>query len=952
MQSTFLAETAKCLYDRYGRDISSLTIVLPSVRARLFFTEELSHLTDKPLWSPQYMSMDDIMREASSFSVGEKVRMITDLYKVYSEYHDEPFDKFYFWGEMLLGDFDLIDKYMIDADMLFRNIYDLKVLEADLSYLTPEMRRIISTFWSHFKDEESLSEEKRKFLSIWKTLAAVYHGLRKRLADAGEVYSGMMYRSAAENVKDGSAGIDLSRRYVFVGFNALSESEKCVIKYLETNAAACEFCWDYDSYYVGNRDQEAGRFLREDISMFHPTYDITTDNFLSVKKKISSISTVSNVLQCKYAATVLREISPSLTFDKQTAIVLTDESLLMPLLHSLPPEIADNINVTMGYPLRQTTAYAFVERLLELQRNRRHGKGGESFYHVDVTGILSHPYIEEIDGKSASRLYAKVMEGRYIRVEESFFDEDPLLRRIFTAAGDWRSLAEYLMDVLRAVSERFAASEERSLRLAYMSIISDNLSQVNNSLKDCDVDITNSIYASLVKRHLQTVRIPFSGEPLKGLQVMGILETRNLDFKNVIILSMNDDNFPGDMSGASSFIPYNLRAAYGLPTPEHHEGVYAYYFYRLVQRAERVDMLYCSHADEKTTGECSRYIYQLMYESPYPIERVNVGVDINVDMPAPISVAKSGRTLDVLNAYLDADGGRILSPTALSRYVACPLQFYFASVAGIDERDELTEEVDNPMFGTIVHAAMQKLYEPLEGVAHPSKQLEAIIRSGAVERAVEQAINENYLKMPEADASDYGGDLILVHDIATRYIKHGIIPYDMAHDAFAVMKVEEKIAGRFDLGDGRNVSIGGRADRIDSLDDGTLRVVDYKTGAQHSEIDSLESLFEGEGRTKVGNILQTLIYSMIISHSFGRNVRPALYFVRYMQHRTDFSPAIVDKSADGAEIDYGSYAVEFERSLRCKLAELFDASTPFVQCDASEAESTCKYCQYKTICKR
>ena len=260
MQSTFLAETAKCLYDRYGRDISSLTIVLPSVRARLFFTDELSHLTDKPLWSPQYMSMDDIMREASSFSVGEKVRMITDLYKVYSEYHDEPFDKFYFWGEMLLGDFDLIDKYMIDADMLFRNIYDLKVLEADLSYLTPEMRRIISTFWSHFKDEESLSEEKRKFLSIWKTLAAVYHGLRKRLADAGEVYSGMMYRSAAENVKDGSVGIDLSRRYVFVGFNALSESEKRVIKYLETNAAACEFCWDYDA--IRRRDVSCGRIYR------------------------------------------------------------------------------------------------------------------------------------------------------------------------------------------------------------------------------------------------------------------------------------------------------------------------------------------------------------------------------------------------------------------------------------------------------------------------------------------------------------------------------------------------------------------------------------------------------------------------------------------------------------------------------------------------------------------
>lgn len=951
MQSSFLAETAKCLFDRYGRDISSLAIVLPSVRARLFFTDELSRLADRPLWSPQYMSMDDIMREASSFSVGEKVRLVTELYKVYSEYHDEPFDKFYFWGEMLLGDFDLIDKYMIDADMLFRNIYDLKVLESDLSYLTPEMRQVISVFWSHFKDESSLSEEKRKFLSIWKTLAAVYHGFRERLAASGQVYAGMMYRSAAENAGGATAGIDISRRYVFVGFNALSESEKRVLKYLAANAAACEFCWDCDSYYMDNAEQEAGRFIREDIAMFHQTYDIKQDNFLSVRKQLSSISTVSNVLQCKYVPTLLKDMSPSLEFDRSTAIVLTDESLLMPLLHSLPPELGDNINVTMGYPLRQTAAYAFLERLLELQRNRRHGNGGDTFYHIDVAGILSHPYIAEIDGRNAVRLRGEIVEGRYIRVEEGFFADDPLLRRIFTAVNDWRTLAEYLSDVIGAVSERFADSGGRSLHLAYMSIIADNLSQVNNSLKDCDIDISTSIYSSLVKRHLQTVRIPFSGEPLKGLQVMGILETRNLDFKNVIILSMNDDNFPGDMGGASSFIPYNLRAAYGLPTPEHHESVYAYYFYRLIQRAERVEMLYCSHADEKTTGECSRYIYQLMYESPYPIERVNVGVDINVDIPEPISVAKCGRTLKALNVYLDAGSGRMLSPTALSRYVACPLQFYFASVAGIDEREGLAEEVDNPMFGTILHAAMQKLYGPLQGAQHPAPQLEALVRSGAVERAVEEAINENYLKIPNADASDYGGDLILVHDIATKYIKRGIIPYDMAHDAFAVMNVEEKIASRFELGDGRSVSIGGRADRIDSLDDGSLRVVDYKTGGRHCEIDSLESLFNGEERTKVGNILQTFIYSMIIARTYGRNVRPALYFVRYMQN-ADFSPAIVDRSAGGAEVDYAAYAGAFEAALRGKLSELFDVSVPFVQCDAGEADKTCKYCQYKSICKR
>lgn len=950
MQQSFLSETAQRLYERYGRGISSLTMVFPSRRARLFFSDALAQLIDAPLWQPRYISMDDIMTEASSFAAGERVRLIAELYKIYSKYHDEPFDKFYFWGEMLLGDFDLIDKYMIDADMLFRNICDLKELEADLSYLTPEMRRIINAFWSHFADEASLSDEKRKFLAIWLTLAPIYRGLRERLNELKFAYSGMIYRSAADNVEAGTGGPDLTRHYVFVGFNALSECEKRMIKYLKTNAE-CDFFWDYDSYYTDNVEQEAGRFMRENLRAFPPTDEVSHDNFLTIKKEINAISTVSNVVQCKYVNSILRRISPSLQFDKHTAIVLTDESLLLPLLHSLPQEIGDNINVTMGYPLRQTTAYSFVERLIELQKNRRKTGGEQTFYHADVTGILLHPYITEIEGTRARERQREIVEGRYIRVGAEMFQDNGLLRTVFNHTDDYASLSKYLLEVMNEVVRASSDGEDEQLKAAYLSIIAEQITQLDNSLKDCGIDIGTSIYTSLLKRHLQTVRIPFNGEPLRGLQVMGILETRNLDFRNVVILSMNDDNFPGNLTGSSSFIPYNLRAAYGMPTPEHHEGVYAYYFYRLIQRAERVEMLYCSHADEKSTGEQSRYIYQLEYESPYDIGRINVGVDVAVESMRSITVPKSGRTLAGLERFFAGEESAILSPTALARYVACPLRFYFASIARLRVTDSLSEEVDNPMFGTILHAAMQSLYATIEGVANPSHHLARMLKGDTVERAVVQAINDEYLNRADADPATYAGSLSLVKNIVEKYIRRGVIPYDMRHDAFALLKVEHKIDMPFALGDGRSVNIGGIADRIDSLDNGRIRVVDYKTGGRHLEFDGVESLFEGEKRQRMGNLLQTMIYSMVLRHTTQRNVEPALYFVRYI-HNDDYDPHLIDKTADSVAVDYDAYAQPFEELLRRKLDELFDPKVPFTQCDEAEADKICKYCDFKSICKR
>lgn len=945
----FLQEVAVDLYDRYGDDISSLSVLFPSRRARLFFVDALSGIAERPLWQPRWTTIDELMSEISGLRIGDRVRLVTELYKVYSEFHPESFDKFYFWGEMLLTDFDTIDKYLIDADMLFRNLADIKDMEADVSYLTPVQLKIIA-FWANFTDETSLSEEKRRFLAVWQTLGPVYRAYRERLQSLGMAYTGMVHRAAAERIKAGDFDFSEPRRFVVAGFNALSECEKRLFKFLGS-AAETDFYWDYDSYYTDNVEQEAGMFLRDNLTMFPPRSELTHDHFRS-PKQIEVVSAVSNAVQCKYVASLLWELAAEQgPLGKETAVVLTDENLLLPLLHALPAEIG-KVNVTMGYPLKQSLSYSFIERLIELQNHAREKDGKPLFYHADVLGILSHPYVIESDSARIVRMQEEIVRNRRIMVDGEWLACTPLLGTIFRTAEGWSGLSDYLLEVIAQVVRMPYEDTEARRRVEFLSVISEEIIKLINSLNTCDIELSISIYTSLLRRHLQTLRIPYEGEPLEGIQIMGILETRNLDFRNVILLSMNDDNFPGSVVTGTSFIPYNLRAAYALPTPEHHEGVYAYYFYRLLQRAENVRMLYCAHADDKTTGEQSRYIYQLEYETPFEIRRREIGIDVNrMEVPS-IEVPKTGETAEKLARFLAPDDPVRLSPTAFFRYVACPLRFYFHSVARLEPEDEISEDVDAPMFGTILHAAMQRLYGPLVGKTGFGEMLQTMINSSEVESAVVAAINENYLQNAKATVEDYSGNLLLVKDIVTRYVRGGVLPYDAAHDDFIVEGLEERIGQEFafeSAGESLSVVFGGLADRIDRLPDGTLRVVDYKTGEPHLEFQGLEALFRGEAKQRQSNILQTLLYSMMLFHSRGKDAEPTLYYVRAM-HREDYSPQLIDRELGRTGVRYSEYREPFERLLRETLAEMFDPSITFQQCE--DAEHTCRYCDFREICKR
>jgi len=945
----FLAEVAADLYGRYGDALSERALLFPSRRARLFFTDALSVIAERPMWQPSWATIDSLMEEISGLHAADRVRLIVELYRVYARYHDEPFDRFYFWGDMLLTDFDTIDKYRIDADRLFRNITDIKEIEADISYLTPRQLQILTAFWSTLGPEADLTEEKRRFLAIWRTLGPVYRDYRARLAELGIAYGGMVQRAAADRLDAGDFAFDTPRRYVVAGFNALSECEKRLFRFLST-AAETDFYWDYDTYYKDDPVQEAGRFVRENVVRFPPRAALSHDG-MARPKELVAVAAASNAVQCKYVAEILRRLAAEQgPLGKETAVVLTDENLLLPLLHALPPEVG-SVNVTMGFPLRQSLAYTFVERLVELQAHRRTKGAGCTFYHADAAGLLAHPYVAASDEALTRTLQEEIVRERRISVEASWLARNELLAAVFAPAAEWRELSDYLLRVVGAVARQPYRGDDARQRVEFLAVIAEELVKLRNSLDACEIDLSTEVYASLLRRHLQTLRIPFEGEPLEGLQIMGILETRNLDFRNVVLLSMTDDNFPGNRMGQSSFIPYTLRAAHGLPTPEHHEGVYAYYFYRLIQRAETVHMLYCARADEKSTGEPSRYIHQLDYESGLDVRKVEVDVDVNLAETAPIEVAKDPETMRRLERFVDPESRATLSPTAFFRYLACPLRFYFHSVARLSSDDTVSEEVDAPMFGTILHAAVQRLYARIVGEERPGATLRALLRTDAVPCAVTEAINENYLRDARATEADYTGNLLLVKDIVTRYLRGGVMPYDAAHDGFTVRGLEREVAHAFPFRAGDRelrMKFAGIADRIDVLPDGALRVVDYKTGAPHFEFDGVERLFDGEGRHRLSNILQTLLYAMMLHHAEGCDAEPTLYYVRAM-NRPDYDPRLDDRELGIRGARYTHYAARFEECLRTTLAEMYDPAVPFRQCADAD---TCQFCDFRTICKR
>ena len=1007
---TFLEEVATCLLQDNANDLSNLVVMFPSLRARAFFNDAISSIAQKTIWQPTYTSIDEVMERASGIKRVEQIRLLSELYKVYiKEFPGVKFDQFYHWGCVLISDFDMIDKYMVDADLLLVNISDLKQLEVDISYLTDaqkriiqslsdDQKRIVRSFWTNFQngqDIDDLSKQKQRFLEIWKALPNIYRNFRETLIRKGIGYAGLIYRTAAKRIIDHEE-VDIEpKRFIIAGFNALSKSEQILFKHLASRTEGAQFFWDYDSYYVNNpkiEKHEAGLFISKNLDKFPCDNRITHNNFEKKKDVLSTTACVSNISQVKHIGEILRGIPGEL--NKNTAIVLTDENLLIPLLHSLPEDVGDGrtlgkINVTMGYPLRNTLVYSFIDILITLQRNRKKDKC--HFYHKNVTWLLSHPFITDICSSVAHDKIKEIEKKRVMMLDETLLsvaeptDRDKpkvikdkerakmLFAKLFVEVNTWNELADYIVDIIDTLSSLLTDStdnegEELQRNAEHRYIATEAITKLANSVAMCDIELSTETFVTLLRRHLQTITIPYEGKPLDGLQVLGILETRNLDFENVIILSMTDANFPGNHTNQASIIPYNLRYAYEMPTPEQHEAMYAYYFYRLLQRAKRVHMLYCSRADEKSTGECSRYIYQLDFERG-GLTKHALGVDLSIEDNYAITVEKDEKVMSALMRYTDEykapahatrdkDGKEkeapALSPTALFRYVECPLKFYFASIAKLYTRNELPDKIDALTLGNILHKTMENLYNKfgITGNKEPKERIKELKRED-ITRELDEVIGAALYNNSKAKEGDFSGDTQLVRNIILEYITRGVIRYDSAEERndFIVTALEHTVTHDHKLDNGISVKLRGVADRIDTIAGGRMQIIDYKSGYKpHLEFNSIKTLFEGSADQRISNVFQTLLYSMMVSKENGVDTVPSLFYASRMIS-TDYSPYL-KLTADGKPETITSYkmvAEEFETRLHALLESLYNPEIPFAQtCD----KETCINCDYNRICKR
>ncbi|MFC2111836.1 PD-(D/E)XK nuclease family protein [Bacteroidota bacterium] len=950
----FLREVAEDLFRSYGSRLEELCLVFPNRRAGLFFNKFLGEMLDKPVWSPSIYTIQDLMSRISDLEYADDLELISRLYKVYTDVRgiQESFDEFFFWGEIMLSDFDDVDKYLVNSKDLFKNIADLKDLERSFQYLTPEQLELIQRFWSSFSSQQQ-SEQKQQFLEIWNILDPVYEGLRNSLHESGIGYEGMIYRNVAENIKEGNVpGLPFTK-LAFIGFNALNPCEQQLFKSLQNSGDAI-FYWDYDEYYLGSELHEAGRFIRQNLSAFSDSGKTFKRKNLEEKgKNIQVYSIPSDAGQAQLVHSILKDVHKANELGDETAIVLADEELLIPVLNALPRELHE-INVTMGYPVTATPVFSLIEHLISLQRNIREAKGKEArFYYKDVLPIIQHQYISLRQRLDATELVREINGQNLIYISAENLGRNELFKLVFRAIGEAEDIAGYLLSVLEMITGKGEEGEKPvpPMELEFIYRIYTRIKRLEDVLSRLELNFKLPTFLRIFHKFLQRTRIPFSGEPLAGIQVMGVLETRVLDFDRVILLSMNEGAFP-KTGTANSFIPHNLRYGFQLPTMEHQDAIYAYYFYRLIQRAKDIHLVYNNKAEGLSTGEKSRYVYQLKYDPAFSIKEWSAGFDVQSSVTGPIIVEKTKAVMEKLLEFSPTSGGsKYLSPSALNSFIDCPLQFYFNYIAGIREPVRLQEEIDPALFGTLVHESVRKLYASLENPVR-KEDLEKILKSSdRIRDVIDECFREIYFG--DSGKGPQGRNRVIREIIFTYAVR--ILEKDMDYCPLSIQSLEDSYYLDLPIQSTDKkitVRVGGKIDRIDQLEN-AYRVLDYKTGIGKMFFGSLEELFDKEANTRNRAAFQTLLYAKLFTASVQnpeKPVIPGIYLIREIFNQGfRYHFGIGTSKKHTPILDYSELDEEFTGGLVGLINSIFDPGSAFSQ---TEKEETCRNCLYRGICHR
>ena len=931
--TSFLQSVAKSLLERFGTNLSQLVVVFPGKRASLFLNQALIEASDAPVWTPTYRTISELFAEASPYTLCDTVESVCRLYRIYASHVPEPqtLDQFYNWGEILLSDFDDIDKQLVDAQSLFTNIRDLHTLD-DNSYITPEQEKALQSFFSNFSLEQN-SQLKERFLQLWEHLPAIYADLNASMRADGILYEGALERDVISMAKDSSFSSKLheGKTFAFVGFNVLNAVEQALFDELQRRDRAL-FYWDYDTFYVNpnGASHEAGFFLRHNLERYGNALSSDCfDNFRQ-PKKLTFITASSENAQARYLPQWLSEhLTPQ---ENQTAVVLCNEQLLQPVLHAIPSD-GMPLNVTMGFPLADTPVYSFLMALTELQADG-YDASVQRFRQSALRRVNANPYAHFLE------------ESRWQQV-----------------AGQGSALLTYLQGLITELAphlkDDLIASESLFRAYTCMNRLIDLMSGSQPLL-----DVNMQTLTRLLRSVLRSETIPFHGEPAIGLQVMGVLETRALDFRNILMLSVGEGFLPKKVAD-SSFVPYYLREAFGLTTLHHKIAVYAYYFYRLIQRAEHVTFVYNESNAGTRQNEISRFLRQLLAETDFPIEHRVLQAASYAPKQESIVIPKTPELMLRLRGFYDNRGRqgkerRYLSPSALNTYTSCPLKFYYSYVEGMRVETDPADGLDAILFGEVFHKAAELVYRQLTsaGDVVRAQDLDPFLEMEGqrLEPFVRQAFREEFFHdQPE----EYRGILFIARRVINAYLLQ-LLRHDRRLAPFRILKLEARQTKTIFIHD-IEIDLGGIIDRLDLVADEqvpggqAVRVVDYKTGGRPEAVATLDQLFANSDQ-KGHYYLQTLLYASIVAERQSLPVTPCLFFV----HRSgaeDYSP----KLRLGSQFiqDISQPLTRDDNALTLKAAywerleqlifDIFNQDIPFTQ---TTRLVTCENCDFRNLCGR
>ncbi len=961
----FLERIAKHLYDETKGNLRNHCIVFPSRRAGLYFLKYLSSKIDKPVWAPTIMTINELFAEFSPLQVAENEILLFRLYKVYRELNPsaESFDEFYFWGDMLISDFDDVDKYMADAPVLFRNIKDFKNIDAQFGDLDPDQAEIVKRFWKNFEPDKP-SPEKADFKLLWTILKDLYSGFRTSLRSDNLAYEGMISRDVAEKCLLGDRPQIKWEQVHFIGFNALNRCEKTLMLQLQKDGLA-KFYWDYDNSYIkGGKLNSAGLFLSNNFKNFSNdmpsdwNYDtlLSTDNKDILRNVIETTSDIAQVKLVPYLIDHIPGISPDNAH--HTAIILANEDLIVPLMSSLPQNTGD-VNITMGFPLKMTAVYSLVRYLLDFQRSIISENGTVYTDYRAVLNILKHQLIVNILNEDDKKITGEIVAKNLAKVPYELLCRTGNLKAIFKTAADPAQLSDHIKDVLSIVSagnEKGDGSEndqgmQRSLRNEFIYRVLLSVNRLDTIIRSPGISLKTGTYTRILDKILRSQSVPFSGEPLSGIQIMGILETRALDFKNIVMLSVNEGILPA-VSAGSSIIPFSIREAFGLPSINHQESIYAYHFYRLMHRAENVTFIYNSDSDGLNTGEMSRFLLQMKYEHILNPEIQTPGFVIRAPVSINPEIRRTNELSDRLfSLYLDKSSKAILSPTAINTWLNCRMRFYYRYVCRLKEPEIISPEIDHAVFGQILHRAMKNIYEAQTGKDISVSQLDGLLKNEShLQNVIDHAINENYCGYNSRPQS--GNDLI-IKDILLVYLQR-ILSADKITAPFKIIDLEKPyhFDFPFELNSvSRQIRTGGNIDRVDTVW-GKTRIVDYKTGGIAGKISSIRDLFIDDRDKDTDGWLQTLLYcEAYLSEDPKAVLKPSIYKVKeyYDEQFSDTLKIKKDRAPELQVEDYQIVRGEFLEGLKALIATIFSPAEPFRM---TAKTSKCGYCPYKALCQR